>query len=42
MEFIFHDGKKVLCEVEYNHVVEEATDHGEIGIRGFGFNLFNK
>ena len=25
-----------------DHFVEEATDHGEIGLRGFKFNLFDK
>ena len=25
-----------------DHVVEEGNDHDEIGLRGFGFNLFDK
>ena len=25
-----------------DHVVEEPTDHDEIGLRGFGFNLFDE
>ena len=25
-----------------DHVVEEPTDHEEIGIRGFDFNVFEK
>ena len=25
-----------------DHFVEEATDHDEIGLRGFDFNLFDK
>ena len=25
-----------------DHVSEEGTDHDEIGIQGFGFNLFSE
>ena len=37
LEFLGHDGKKVLWEVANDHVVEEATDNDEIGL--WGFNL---
>ena len=42
MEVVGHDGKKFLWEVAEDHVVEEPTDHDDIGLRGFGFNLFGK
>ena len=42
MEFVSHGKKKVLWEVVNDHVVEEPTNHEEIGLRGFGFNLFNE
>ena len=42
MEIVGHDGKKVLWEVVYYHVVEDPTDHDEIGLQGFGFNLFDE
>ena len=42
MEFVGHYKKKVLWEVIDNHVVEEPTDHEEIGLRGFDFNFFDK
>ena len=29
-------------EVVDNHVVEEPTDHDEIGLRGFDLNLFDE
>ena len=35
-------GKKFLWEVIYDHVVEEETDHNEIGLRWFDFNFFDK
>ena len=35
MEFVGHDGKKVIWGVVDDHVIEEATDHDEIGLRGF-------
>ena len=31
MEFVVHDKKQVLWEVVDNHVVEEPSDHEEIG-----------
>ena len=37
-----HDGNKVIWEVIDDHVVEEPTDHEEIGLRGFDFNIFNE
>ena len=42
MEFFGHDKKKVLWEVVDDHVAEEPNYHEEIGLRGFGFNVFNK
>ena len=42
MEVVGRDKKKVLWEVVDNHVVEEPTDHEEIGLRGFDFNFFDK
>ena len=42
MEAIGHERKKVLWEVVDDHVVEEATDHDEIGLRGVGFNLVDE
>ena len=41
MEVFGHNKKKVLWEVVNNHVVEEPTDHEEMGLRGFGFNVFD-
>ena len=35
VEFVGHDGKKVIWGVVDDHVIEEATDHDEIGLRGF-------
>ena len=37
-----HAKNKVLWEVADDHVVEEPTDHEEIGLRGFDFNIFNE
>ena len=42
VEVFVHDSKKVLWEAVDNHVVEEATNHDEIGLRGFGFNFLTK
>ena len=42
VEFFGHDKKKVLWGVVDNNVVEEPTDHEEIGIQGFDFNLFDE
>ena len=36
------DRKKVIWEVVDNHVVQEGVEHEELGLRGFGFNLFNE
>ena len=41
MEVVGNDKKKVLWEVVDNHVVEEPTDHEEIGLQGFDFNFFD-
>ena len=37
-----HDKKKLLWEVVGDHVVEEPSDHEEIGLRGFDFNIFDE
>ena len=42
MEVVGHDGKKVLGEVVDDHVIEKATDHDEMRLRGFGFNFFGE
>ena len=42
VEVVGHDGNKVLWEVVEDNVVEEATDHNEIGLQGFDFILFNR
>ena len=42
VEFSGHDKKKVLWEVVDDHVVEEPTDHEEIGLRVFNLKLFKK
>ena len=42
MEFFGRDGGKVLWELQYNRIIEEATDHDEIGLRGFDLNFSAK
>ena len=42
VEFSGHDKKKVLWEVVDDHVVEEPTDHEEIGLRVFDFNVLQR
>ena len=39
VEFVGNDKKKVLREVVGDHVVEEPSDHEDIGLRGFDFNI---
>ena len=39
MEVVGYDGNKVLWGVVNNNVVEDPTDHDDIGLRGVGFNL---
>ena len=34
-----HDKKKLIWEVVGDHEVEEPSDHEEIGLRGFDFNI---
>ena len=36
------DSKKVILEVVDDHVIEEGVEHEDIGIEGFGFNLFDE
>ena len=42
MEVVGHDKKKVLWEEVDNHVVEDPTDHEEIGLLGLDFNIFDE
>ena len=42
MEVVGHYGKEVLWGVVGHHVVEDPTDHDEIGLRGFYSNLFDE
>ena len=42
VEFFSSYEKKVLWEVVDDHVVEEATAHDEIELRGFDFNFFDR
>ena len=42
VEVVCYDGKKVLWELVDNHVVEQESDHDEIGLRGFDLNLFGE
>ena len=42
VEIVIYDRKKVLWIVVDNHVVEEESDHDEIGLRGFDFILFGE
>ena len=40
VEVVGHDKNKVLWGLVEDHVVEEPSDHKEIGLRRFGFNVF--
>ena len=42
MEVVWHYNKKVIWGVVDDHVVEDPTDHEEIGIRGVYFNVFDE
>ena len=42
VEFYYKDRKKLFWEVADDHVVEEGVEHEHLGLRGFGFNLFDK
>ena len=42
MEVVGHDKKKVLWGVVDDYVVEEPNDHEDIGLQGFGFNVFDE
>ena len=42
VEFFGPDKKKFNWEVVDDHVVEEPTDHEEIGLQGFYFNGFDQ
>ena len=42
MEVVSHNGKKILLKVVDDHVLEEATDHDEIRLKGFDLNFLNE
>ena len=42
VEFVGHDKNKVLWEVVDENVVEEPSDHEDIGLQGFNFNIFDE
>ena len=42
MEVVGHDKKKILWEVVDDHVIEDPTDHDEIGLHRFDLNLFDE
>ena len=42
VEVVGNDKKKLIWEVVGDHVVEEPSDHEEIGLRGFDFNIFDE
>ena len=42
VEVYNNDGKKLVWEFVNDHVVEEGVEHEELGLQGFGFNLFNE
>ena len=42
MEVVGHDKNKVIWGLFEDHVVEEPSDHEDLGLRGFDFNVFGK
>ena len=42
MKVVGHDRKKFIWEVVNDYVVEEPTDHDEIGLQGFDLKNFDK
>ena len=42
VEVVRHDKKKVLWGVVGDHVVEEPSDHEDIGLKGFDFNILDE
>ena len=42
VEVFGHDKKKVIWEVADDHVVEEPSDHEDIGLWGFDLNIFDE
>ena len=42
VEVSYKDSKKGIWDVVDDHVVEGGVEHKEIGLRGFGFNLFDE
>ena len=42
VEVVGHDKNKVLLEAVDDHVEEDPSDHKDIGLRGFDFNIFGK
>ena len=41
MEVLGSDGKKLVCKVIVDHVINDPNNNGEIGIKGFSFDLFD-
>ena len=37
-----HDRKEVIWEVVGDHVVKEPSDHEDIGLRGFDYNILDE
>ena len=42
VEFYDKNRNKVIWEVVDDHMVDEGVEHLELGLRGFGFNLFDE
>ena len=42
VEVVGHDKNKLIWEVVDDHVVEYPSDHEDIILRGFGFNIFDE
>ena len=42
VEVVGHNKKQVIREVVDDHVVEEPSDHEDIVLRGFDFNIFDE
>ena len=42
VEVVGHNKKKLFWEVVDDHMVEEPSDHEDIGLRGIDFNIFDE
>ena len=42
VEVVGHDKKKLLWEVVDDHIIEDPSDHKDIGLQGFDLNMFDK